>query len=88
MASIQQTAPAVLNRITQAGGTPSSNAGYADEMFVSLTKDAGQLYEGMVAQGGVIAALQGRCQRIEASAVPIATVEDLRGLCDKKTTRN
>ena len=45
MASIQQTAPAVMNRITQAGQTPSSNAGNADEMFTSLTKDVGVLYE-------------------------------------------
>ena len=57
MASIQQTAPAVMNRITQAGQTPSSNAGNVDEMFVSLTKDAGVLYEGVVAQGGVVTAL-------------------------------
>ena len=97
MASIQQTAPAVMNRITQAGQTPSSNAGNVDEMFVSLTKDAGALYEGVVAQGGVVTALQdavttvtARCQRIETAAVPASTVanlagtvEELRGLCDK-----
>ena len=50
MASIQQTAHAVLNRNTQAGATPSSNAGFADEMFASLAAAAIQLYAGVVQQ--------------------------------------
>ena len=80
MAVIQQTTPAILNRIAQAGGVPS---GAADELLVSLATDAGQIYDGLVTQGGMVAALQNRCQRIEAAAVPSATVEELRGLCDK-----
>ena len=83
MALTQQTTPAILSRIAQAGATPSSNAGFADELFNCLAADASRLYGGLVAQGGLLTALQDRCQRTEASAVPSATVEELRRLCDK-----
>ena len=78
MATIQLATPGILNRIGQAGGSP---AGVADELLVSLATDASRVYDGMVAQGGMMAALQDRCQRIEAAAVPGATVEELRNLC-------
>ena len=79
MATIQLTTPGILNRIGQAGVPPSR---VADEVFASLATDSAQLYDGLVAQGGMVAALQARCQRIEAVAVPSAAVEELRSFCD------
>ena len=58
-------------------------SGVADELFTCIVNDLRQMYEGVVAQGGVVVALQGRCRRIEDAAVPIVTVEELRGLCEK-----
>ena len=81
MTTIQLTTPGVMNRIGQAGVPPS---GVADEVITSLATDSVQLYDGLVAQGGVVAALQARCQRIEEAAVPSAKVEELRSLCEKK----
>ena len=69
-----------MNRIGQAGVPPSA---VADEVTTTLAGDSVQLYEGMVAQGGVMAAIQARCQRIEEAAVPSAKVEELRSLCEK-----
>ena len=69
-----------MNRIGQAGVPPS---GVADEVITSLASDSVQLYDGLVAQGGVVAALQAQCQRIEEAAVPSAKVEELRSLCEK-----
>ena len=79
MAAVQLTAPAVMSRI--AGVGPPS--GVADELFTCIVNDLRQIYEGVVAQGGVVVALQGRCQRIEDAAVPITRVEELRGLCER-----
>ena len=75
MAAVQLTALAVMSRI--AGVGPPS--GVADELFTCIANDLRQIYEGVVTQGGVIVALQGRCQRIEDAAVPIARVEELMG---------
>ena len=76
MAAVQLTAHAVMSRI-EGAGPPS---GMADELFACIVNDLRQIYEGVVAQGGVVVALQGRCQRVEDAAVPITKVEELRGL--------
>ena len=70
MAAVQLTAHAVMNRI-EGAGPPS---GVADELFTCIVNDLRQIYEGVVTRGGVIVALQGRCQRIEDAAVPITRV--------------
>ena len=69
-----------MNRIGQAGIPPSAAA---DEVITALAGDSMQLYEVMVAQGGMVAAIQDRCQRIEEAAVPSAKVEELRSLCEQ-----
>ena len=74
MAAVQLTAPAVMSRIAGVG----SPSGVTDELFTCIVNDLRQIYEGVVTQGGVIVALQGRCQRIEDAAVPIAKVEELK----------
>ena len=79
MAAVQLTVHTVMSRI-EGVGPPS---GVADELFTCIANDLRQIYEGVVAQGGVVVALQGRCQRIEDAAVPIAKVEELRGLRER-----
>ena len=79
MAAVQLTAHAVMSRI-EGVGPPS---GVADELFTCVVNDLRQIYEGVVAQGGVVVALQGRCQRIEDAAVPTTKAEELRGRCER-----